>query len=144
MHPSSPACHTPRRPQAGTTLLDHAATYAALERFLRAQPQPLRLLELGCGDARHTAALLHRATAAGCSCAGGCACGNPGALQLSGLTSVDVSAAALALARRNLAGMPCGVEAELVQQDMKVMRSPFRHACLALASELSPPRCPNL
>lgn len=110
------ACHSQARchtPQAGTNFLGHAGLYASMERFLRGRPQPLRLLELGCGDARHTAAMLHRATAAGCC----------GGLQVAEVTAVDVSPSALALAARNFAGLRCGSEplqAELVQQDMKV------------------------
>lgn len=70
----------------------HREIYSEVERWLAATPgQPLRLLDLGCGDAGQIAPRLAR-------------------LNLSGYVGVDLSAVALEWARRNLADLRCPVE----------------------------------
>jgi SAM-dependent methyltransferase len=68
--------------------LGHRATYAALRAFLeeRFAGRPFSVLDLGCGDASFIAAALRGTTA-------------------SAYTGLDLSATALELARRNLAGV---------------------------------------
>ena len=70
----------------------HREIYSEVEQQLAATPgQPLRLLDLGCGDAGQIAPRLAR-------------------LNLSGYVGVDLSAVALDWARRNLADLRCPVE----------------------------------
>lgn len=93
--------------------LAHRELFAALERLLRAGPRSLSLLDLGCGDAGHVAALLRQLAA-------GTQRGSSSGRLLSSYTGVDVSGDALAAARRNLAwATAAGSAVQLVQQDMK-------------------------
>lgn len=68
-----------------------------------AQPQPLDMLDLGCGDAQQIAATLAQ-------------CGAPiGALPLASYTGVDMSPPALAIAQQNLAFLQPACTVSLLQ-----------------------------
>lgn len=79
-------------------VMHHAAVYAVASGLLRGADRPLRVLDMGCGEAADMARAL---------------CGVP----VAAYTGVDTSAPALATARQSLAGLGCPVR--LVEGDYR-------------------------
>ncbi|MGJ3522581.1 methyltransferase domain-containing protein [Nitratidesulfovibrio sp. D1] len=83
-------------------VMHHRAVYGVASGLLRGAGRPLRLLDVGCGEAVDMARALS-------------------GVDVAAYTGVDTSARALATARDSLGGLPCPVE--LVEGDYRVVLS---------------------